>query len=60
MRSLIRLQNLFEKTKKVVNVMADIPLMFYVMWMIKSDDLRSKMDGWVMRMDMNIKDREGK
>lgn len=60
MRSLIRLQNLFEKIKKVVNVIVDIPLMFYVMWMIKSEDLRSKMDGWVMRMDMNIKDREGK
>ena len=45
---------------KVRDVIRDMILMGYIVWMIKSEDLRSRIEDKVMKMDMNIKDREGK
>jgi hypothetical protein len=57
MRSLIKLRNLFVKTRDLVR---DVIIMIYVIWMIRSEDLRSRIDEKICKIDMDIKDREGK
>ena len=57
MNCLIKLQRLYVKIKDVIN---DVILMWYVMWIIGTQDMRERFEAKVYKMDLNIKDREGK
>lgn len=57
MKSLISMKNLFVKIRDVIR---DLFIFMYVIWMIRSEDLRSKMEERILKMDMKMKDREDK
>jgi len=57
MRILKSLQKLY---LTISDLVYDIGIMWYVMWIIGTQDLREKFEAKVYKMDLNIKDREGK
>lgn len=57
MRILIKLGDLLKGFRDVIR---DAILMIYVVWMIRSDNARRHIEDRILKMDMDIKSREGK
>ena len=55
MNYLIKLQSLYVKIKDVIN---DVLIMWYVMWVIGTQDLRDNF--FDVKLDLDIKDKEVK
>ena len=47
-----------KQLKRIINKVNDRILLAYVIWFIKVEELRSKLETWTCGMDKRIKDRD--